>query len=98
MNLDERTLRLIALGASVSANCQPCLQTNLARAIEAQVGAAEIAEALEVGKMVRRGAASKMDRFISELKPGGAALADIAEGGCGCSPSFREESREEEGR
>ena len=31
MKLDERILRLIAVGASVSANCQPCLEVNVAQ-------------------------------------------------------------------
>ena len=58
MMLDDRTLRLIAVGASITANCQPCLETNIKKALENGAGEGEVAEAIQVGKMVRRGAAS----------------------------------------
>lgn len=67
MKLDEHFMRLIAVGASVAANCQPCLETNLARARECGADEAELAQAIWVGKMVRKGAASKMDDFASDL-------------------------------
>ena len=85
MKLDERTLRLIAVGASVTANCQPCLQTNIAKALEQGLGEPEIAEAIHVGKMVWRGAASRMDQFIAGLHSSSSAALDAAETGCGCS-------------
>jgi len=34
MKLDNHTLALIAVGASVSANCQPCLERNLRTALK----------------------------------------------------------------
>ena len=67
MKLDERTLRLIAVGASISANCQPCLQTNAAKALERGATEQEIADAIWIGILVRRGAAAKMDRFAASL-------------------------------
>ena len=85
MKLDEHTLRLVAVGASVAANCQPCLQTNVLKAQEEGIDGQEIADAIEVGKMVRRGAASKMDKFTANLSP--AALLVATETGCGCVPS-----------
>jgi AhpD family alkylhydroperoxidase len=85
MKLDERTLRLIAVGASVTANCQPCLQNNLAKALEEGIGESELAEAIHVGKMVRQGAASKMDRFISSLNASSSVTEGAAECGCGCA-------------
>jgi AhpD family alkylhydroperoxidase len=84
MKLDDRVKRLIAVGASVSANCQPCLLTNATKALEEGLAEQEIGEAIEVGLRVRQGAASKMDAFISGLKQavpaGGAASTDS----CGC--------------
>ena len=68
MKLDDRMLRLIAVGASITANCQPCLQINVAKALENGADEQEIAEAIEVGKMVRKGAASKMDEFAAAMK------------------------------
>ena len=49
MKLDRRILRLIAVGASIAANCQSCLQTNATEALKEGVNEQEIAEAIEVG-------------------------------------------------
>jgi AhpD family alkylhydroperoxidase len=84
MQLDEKILRLIAVGASVSANCQPCLQTNLTKARENGCDEQEIAEAIWAGKMVRRGAASKMDAFADRLSQAAPGKADDPEAGCEC--------------
>ena len=84
MKLDERMMRLIAVGASIAANCQPCLQTNAAKALESGASEQEIAEAIWVGKMVRRGAASKMDEFAASLNQGIPPTPDLSNEGCGC--------------
>jgi AhpD family alkylhydroperoxidase len=84
MELDNRILRLIAVGASVTANCQPCLQINVAKALESGANQQEIAEAIVVGKMVRKGAASKMDNFITSLNQDEANSADMLTVSCGC--------------
>ncbi len=82
MKLDNRIKELIAIGASVTANCQPCLQYHLRKALENGVDEQEIAEAVEIGKMVRKGAASKMDKLaLSLMHP----IASTADKGCGCS-------------
>lgn len=83
MKSDVRTLRLIAVGASIAANCQPCLQTNIAKALSDGASQAEIAEAIQIGRMVQRGAASKMDQFIETLGST-ASPATMADSGCGC--------------
>ncbi len=67
MKLDEHHMRLIAIGASIACNCQPCLEINIARARECGAGENELAQAIWVGKMVRKGAASKMDELIPSL-------------------------------
>jgi AhpD family alkylhydroperoxidase len=85
MKLDERVIRLIAVGASIAANCQPCLETNVTQALQCGIDQHEIASAIEVGKRVRQGAASKMDRFASSLNPAASVAAGVAESGCGCS-------------
>lgn len=81
MTLDVKTLRLIAVGASVSANCQSCLQANGAEALAAGATEQEIVAAVEVGKMVRRGVASQMDQFIASLKQ---ETELSGSGGCNC--------------
>ena len=85
MILDERTLRLIAVGASISANCQPCLQKNAAKARENGASELEIAEAIWVGTLVRRGAASKMDEFASRVNQAVHPPASISIDGCECT-------------
>jgi AhpD family alkylhydroperoxidase len=83
MTLDERTAMLIAVGASIAANCQPCLEINVARAQEHGIDPQEISEAVEVGRKVRKGAAAKMDRFAADLSVTAAAVADD-DCSCGC--------------
>lgn len=84
MELTSQIQALIAVGAAVSANCQPCLQSALAVALENGVAEAEITEAIEVGKRIRKGAASKIDKFASELKFTPRSPIPVMEEGCGC--------------
>ena len=66
--LDAKIGELIAVGASVAANCQPCVKYRVGKAREMKVAEDEIRQAIEVGKMVRKGAASQMDRLLEELQ------------------------------
>jgi AhpD family alkylhydroperoxidase len=59
--MDARTTELIAIGASVTAHCVPCLRFHVKKAREAGVVDDEIREAVRVGRMVRRGAARSWD-------------------------------------
>jgi AhpD family alkylhydroperoxidase len=65
--LDDRIKELIAIGASVSANCHPCVKHHTAKAREMKIDEAEIQQAINVGKMVRKGAAGQMDKLLEEL-------------------------------
>ena len=87
MKLDKRIIRLIAVGASVSANCQPCLQINVTKALECGADGQEIAEAIEAGKMVRQGAASKMDAFAAQLNQAEDLAPKQSNENCGCNQS-----------
>lgn len=62
--MDEQIKELIAVGASVTANCQPCLEYHVQEA--QKVGASEsmIKDAIEVGQMVKKGAMRKFNEFI----------------------------------
>lgn len=66
--MDNRLKELIAIGASITANCQPCLEDHVKKAKENGAGKEEIVEAIETGILVRRGAASKMDKLVSALE------------------------------
>lgn len=68
MGLDNKVKELIAVGASVTANCQPCLQYHAAKALEFGGDPEDVATAIEVGKVVRKGAAAKMDSYSASLK------------------------------
>lgn len=84
MKLDNRIKELIAVGASITANCQPCLQYHTSEAQKSGVDEQAIMEAIEIGKMVRRGAASKMDKFAASLSQTAAPSKSSSseEGGC----------------
>ncbi|MBI4013199.1 MAG: carboxymuconolactone decarboxylase family protein [Candidatus Rokubacteria bacterium] len=68
MALDNRTTELVAIGASITANCLPCLEYHVAKAVESGVDEGEIAQAIDVGTMVRKGAADKMDQLMERLR------------------------------
>ena len=65
--MDNRTKKLIALGASVGANCHPCLEYTIGKALEVGIGRDEIMEAVDVAKAVRQGAVSSIDKLAMNL-------------------------------
>jgi len=98
--MEDKIKLLIAIGASVTANCQPCLKTAVTQAQLAGVDEKEILEAIAIGRVVRRGAFGKMDKFASTLTgkdvsnsgecPFGSTEEDVKEwveqdDKCGCS-------------
>ena len=85
MKLDERTRKLIAVGASVACNCHPCLEYHLVQAQTMGIETALIEEAIEAGKAVRAGAASSMDRLASKLTGRKGSPMQAACSGAGCS-------------
>ena len=65
--LDDKTKELIAIGASVSCNCHPCVKFHLDKAGKLGIESENIKEAVKVGIMVRSGAAGQMDKLLSEV-------------------------------
>ena len=65
--LDNKTKELIAIGASVSCNCHPCVKFHVDKAGKLGIEPGDIKEALKVGMMVRSGAAGEMDKLLSEV-------------------------------
>ena len=65
--MENKTKMLIAVGAALTANCQPCLKTAISEAKKIGVEEKEILEAIAIGRVVRKGAIGKMDKFASTL-------------------------------
>jgi AhpD family alkylhydroperoxidase len=65
--VDDIVRGLIALGASASANCRPCLEHHLGRARDAGASEQDIAAAVEIGMQVNEGAARQTQAFITTL-------------------------------
>jgi len=68
MELSDKVKELVAVGASITANCQPCLQHHAEKALGFGADSEEVKAAIEVGKRVRKGASAKMDCFSSEIE------------------------------
>lgn len=84
MALDNRLRALIAVGASIGANCQPCLARTVEMATEHGADGPQIAEAVQIGRRVRRGAATKMDEFAGGLLSSHQPRAAAVTGVCAC--------------
>lgn len=62
--MDEQTKELIAIGAAIAGHCQPCLAYHVSKAKELGLEEAQIRDAIIVGQMVEKGAASAMRKFV----------------------------------
>lgn len=71
MTLDDRIKELIAVGASVTANCyKPCLEYHVAKARESGASEEEIEEAVNIAKEVRRISSGVLDKSARKLLEG----------------------------
>jgi AhpD family alkylhydroperoxidase len=64
--LEPEIKELIAVGASVACNCHPCVKYHVGKARQMNIDSDRISRAVEVGKMVRKGAAGKMDELLQK--------------------------------
>ncbi len=53
-HLDDTTLELIGVAASIAGGCQSCLDYHFRKAVEAGCTSEQIAEAIELAKMIKR--------------------------------------------
>ena len=65
--MDDQVKELIAIGASVSCNCHPCINFHTEKAHGMEIKPELIQQAIEVGRMVRKGAAGQMDELLENL-------------------------------
>lgn len=68
--MDDHLKELIAIGASVAAHCQPCLAYHVGKARDLGLADAQIKDAINVGQLVGRGAASFMQSHIASVMDG----------------------------
>lgn len=74
--MDDKIRELIAIGASVAAHCQPCLEYHVGKSRELGIVEEEIAEAVQVGHRVARGAEQAMREFAAEVVAGTPSVQD----------------------
>lgn len=95
--VDYRVTMLIAAGAAMAANCEPCLNKIVPDLIEAGVAQADIRKAVEIGQFVKDKPAAVMkeaadaltgtnlaDPHASEECPAD-AMKQAATAACGCN-------------
>jgi len=81
--MDNKVKELIAIGASVTANCQPCLKYHVSKAKENGASEQEIEEAIAMAKKVRKGAMSMMDELIPTIFADTNAKVEAPDAACG---------------
>ena len=67
MQLDEMVQYLIAVGASIGADCEPCLQSCIALARQCGADEQDIEAATAVGRMVKQ-CAAKAEKCADSVK------------------------------
>jgi AhpD family alkylhydroperoxidase len=53
-HLDEKTIELVGIAASIAGGCRPCLDFHFKKAIEIGCTIEQATEALELGKMIKQ--------------------------------------------
>jgi arsenite methyltransferase len=64
--LSDKHKELVAIGASVTAHCQPCLVYHLDKAKQTGAADREIKMAISIGKAIQKGSNAAMDEFIDQ--------------------------------
>ncbi len=70
--MTESVKELVAIGASVGAHCQPCLEYHIKAAITLGLTEEDIREAVQVGHQVEKGSMAAMKKFTT------AVVSDLA--------------------
>ncbi|MHC4553242.1 MAG: carboxymuconolactone decarboxylase family protein [Planctomycetota bacterium] len=65
--IDEQIEELISIGASVAANCHPCIKFHTDKAAKLNIDTDDIKAAMAIGQKVRTGAASQVDKLLAEI-------------------------------
>jgi len=65
--MNEKISVLVAIGASVTANCKPCLEFHAKKAREVGLKEEEIQQAVDIGLMVKKGSSDVMNGIIQRV-------------------------------
>lgn len=65
--IDEKIQEMIAIGASVTAHCQPCFSYHLDKARTLGLSDTEIKSAVAVGESIQRGASGTIAKYVRTL-------------------------------
>lgn len=65
--LDTKTREMVALAASIAANCRPCLQYHFKEAVKQGCTAQEIREIVKVAAMVKQRPVSDINELSAQL-------------------------------
>ena len=84
MTLDHRIRELIAVGTTIGANCHACLQHHAAKARAMGIPDDDVAEAIAVGRAVRRGAQGSIDKLADALLSDKRSTPPLPTADCGC--------------
>ncbi len=94
---------LVAIGAAIASNCEPCLEFHVAKARKLGVVDEDIAEAVQTGRRVKESPARSILKRADELlgteapEPAATSLPLVASSGSCCSPSDDSEKAESSG-
>lgn len=67
MQLEQRDKELAAIGASIGANCRPCIEHHLPAGREAGLSTDELTDAVAIAQAVRHEAAELLSARVDEL-------------------------------
>ena len=72
MRLEQRDKELAAIGASIGANCRPCIEHHIPAGREAGLSDNDLADAVATAQAVRHAAVELFSARVGELLDGGA--------------------------
>jgi len=81
MLLEQREKELAAIGASIGANCRPCIEHHIGAGREAGLSEAALATALATAAAVRQEAVAQLSARVAELMGRGGLAPQPAAGG-----------------
>ena len=80
MLLEQREKELTAIGASIGANCRPCIEHHINAGREAGLSEAELSVAVAAAQALRRDAVEQLASRVEELLGGRGAAPQVPHG------------------